>query len=85
MHKFDLPRRDMQLSSRAGGYSVQNSRISHSMQHRPIGFSPRGNDLRDRRSMVNQNDNKMRMFKSRVQNISINSRQGFGESNLFPE
>ena len=77
MNKFDLPRREPYYQSRVGTYSIQNSRISNSLQHRPIGYSPRANDFRDKKLNFHQNDNKMRMFKSRVHNISINSKNGF--------
>ena len=78
MYKFDIPRRDANYSSRISPYNTNISRVSQSLQHRPMMYSPKSIDMRDnyRFNPPPSSDNKMKMLKSRVQNISMHSKQG---------
>ena len=76
MYKFDIPRRDGNYSSRISPYNTNISRVSQSLQHRPLMHSPKSIDMRDNFRFNAPPDNKMKMLKSRVQNMSMHSKQG---------
>ena len=64
------------------------NRSSYSLTHRPVSNfnnSPRPiADLRNKEESYYQVGEKMRMMKSKIGNLSIQSRNGLNENNLYP-